>query len=393
MIECQLMIPRPDYVNRINTAIRRSPVTALLGPRQCGKTTLAGMVARQNGGDTRFDLESDQDRARLQNPELALAATEGLVIIDEIQRMPALFNVLRVLVDREPSVRRFLILGSAAPELVRSVSESLAGRVEFVDLGGFGILETGLSSATPLWVRGGFPLSFLADSDEDSFVWRDGFVRTFLERDIPQLGFSIPSTTMKRFWTMLAHYHGQTWNASELGRSLGVTDKTVRSYLDLLTGTYMVGQLPPWHENLSKRQVKAPKVYLRDSGLLHNLLSLPDYDSLAAHPKVGASWEGFVLEQLLLILRPQTAHFWATYQGAEIDLIFGHRGRRFGIEVKYSERPRVTRSVRIAARDLALRHVWLVYPGQYSYPVEEGISVVPLAAIPQLGEQLRQLTQ
>ncbi len=393
MIECQLMIPRPDYVNRINTAIRRSPVTALLGPRQCGKTTLAGMVARQNGGDTRFDLESDQDRARLQNPELALAATEGLVIIDEIQRMPALFNVLRVLVDREPSVRRFLILGSAAPELVRSVSESLAGRVEFVDLGGFGILETGLSSATPLWVRGGFPLSFLADSDEDSFVWRDGFVRTFLERDIPQLGFSIPSTTMKRFWTMLAHYHGQTWNASELGRSLGVTDKTVRSYLDLLTGTYMVRQLPPWHENLSKRQVKAPKVYLRDSGLLHNLLSLPDYDSLAAHPKVGASWEGFVLEQLLLILRPQTAHFWATYQGAEIDLIFGHRGRRFGIEVKYSERPRVTRSVRIAARDLALRHVWLVYPGQYSYPVEEGISVVPLAAIPQLGEQLRQLTQ
>ena len=386
------MISRPDYINRISTAIKRSPVTALLGPRQCGKTTLARMVTRDIDA-TYFDLESQQDSARLQNPELALSAVPGLVIIDEIQRMPALFNVLRVLVDREPDEKRFLILGSASPGIVKNVSESLAGRVEFVDLSGFNILEVGAESATTLWVRGGFPRSFLADTDDDSFAWREGFLRTFLERDIPQLGISIPSPAMRRFWTMLAHYHGQIWNASELARSMGTSDKTVRGYLDLLTGTYMVRQLQPWHENVGKRQVKAPKIYLRDTGLLHSLLALPDYHALTAHPRVGASWEGFVLEQLVLTMRPEAAYFWATYQGAEIDLFFVHKGKRFGIEIKYSESPKVTRSARTAIQDLGLRHLWFVYPGSHIYPVDDKISVIPLTAVDHLGEQIDQFSQ
>lgn len=383
------MIPRPGYINRINAAIKRSPITALLGPRQCGKTTLARMVAREVEA-THFDLESRQDLARLQNPELALSSTHGLVIIDEIQQMPVLFNVLRVLVDREPEKRRFLILGSASPGIVRSVSQSLAGRVEFIDLSGFSILETGAESAARLWVRGGFPRSFLADTEEDSVVWREGFLRTFLERDIPQLGISISASAMRRFWTMLAHYHGQVWNASKLARSMGISDKTVRGYLDILTGTYMVRQLQPWYENVGKRQVKAPKIYLRDTGLLHSLLTLSNYHALVAHPNVGASWEGFVLEQLMLTLRLDAAYFWGTYQGAEIDLFFIHRGKRFGIEIKYSESPGVTRSARIAMRDLGLRYMWFVYPGSQTYPVEDNIGVIPLAAIAEIGEKLNQ---
>lgn len=385
------MIPRSAFVELLKTALKRSPVTALLGPRQCGKTTLAKMVSQRIEA-TYYDLESQQDIARLQNPEMTLASARGLVIIDEIQRMPSLYNVLRVVVDQGGDASRFLILGSASAEVVRHVSESLAGRVEFVDLSGFTIDEIGPEHALKLWVRGGFPRSYLADSDEDSSAWREGFIRTFLERDIPQLGITIAAPAMRRFWTMLAHYHGQTWNASELSRSMGMSDKTVRAYLDILTGTYMVRQLQPWYENIRKRQVKAPKIYIRDTGLLHNLLVLPNHHALTGHPRVGASWEGFVLEQVLQILRPVEAYFWSTYQGAEIDLLFPYEGRRFGVEIKYSESPRITKSIKIAMESLRVQHLWLVYPGDKEYAADDNISVIPLSAIAQLHERLKGLT-
>ncbi len=380
------MISRSGYLKQLMTAIERSPVTALLGPRQSGKTTLARIISDERGS-TFFDLESRQDVQRLQNPELALSSLQGLVIIDEVQRMPQLFDVLRVLADRESA--RFLILGSASPEVVKGVSESLAGRVEFVDLSGFNIDEVGTDSASTLWVRGGLPRSFLAETDDDSFAWREGFIRTFLERDIPQLGISIPAAAMRRFWTMLAHYHGQTWNASELARSMGMSDKTVRKYLDILTGTYMVRQLQPWHENIGKRQVKAPKIYLRDTGLLHSLLALPDHHTLTGHARVGASWEGFVIEQVLQALSPQDAYFWATQQQAEIDLFFLYEGQRYGIEIKYSEAPRITKSIRVAFQDLQLRHLWLIYPGEDEYPADENITVLPFSAVASLRQRIQ----
>jgi len=377
------MIKRTFYLQQLEATVRRSPVTALLGPRQCGKTTLARMFGEGREA-IHFDLESQPDLRRLQNPELMLGSLPGIVILDEIQVMPELFNVLRVLVDRPKNPARFLILGSASPGIIKNVSETLAGRVEFVELSGFDLQETGADTWNKLWLRGGFPRSFLADSDEDSLAWREGFIRTFLERDIPQLGITIPSTAIRRFWTMLAHYHGQTWNASALARSMGLSDKTVHSYLDILTGTFMVRQLQPWHENLGKRQVKAPKVYLRDSGLLHSLLTLSDIHSLLGHPGVGASWEGFALEQILQTARPAEAFFWATHNRAELDLFFLHRGRRYGFEVKFSEAPKLTRSMWIAMEDLGLDHLWIIYPGLHAYPVHEKITVLPLRDVSDL---------
>lgn len=377
------MIQRPAYLKNLADGVRRSPVTALLGPRQCGKTTLARMF-EQDMQKTYFDLESEPDRLRLQNPELMLGSLDGLVVLDEIQVMPELFRVLRVLVDRPENQARFLILGSASPDIVKNVSETLAGRVEFIELSGFDLSEVGGDAWEKLWLRGGYPRSFLAESDEDSRIWREGFIKTFLERDIPQLGISIPSTAMRRFWTMLAHYHGQTWNASELARSMGLSDKTVRSYLDILTGTFMVRQLQPWFENIKKRQVKAPKIYFRDSGLLHNLLSLNDLSSLAGHPKVGSSWEGFALEQFLQIIQPSQSYFWATHSGAEIDLFFLHQGHRYGVEVKYNEAPPVTKSMRIALDNLNLDKMWIIYPGKHVYPVDDKILVCPLDHISDL---------
>jgi hypothetical protein len=385
------MIERATYLQDLTTAVRRSPVTALLGPRQVGKTTLARAFAQDKGfGNqvTFFDLESQPDLRRLQNPELVLGSLAGLVVIDEIQLKPELFGALRVLVDQPENRARFLILGSASPDIIKNVSETLAGRVEFVELGGFDLAEIGPENWETLWVRGGFPRAFLADSDEDSLAWREGFVRTFLERDIPLLGISIPPPAMRRFWTMLAHYHGQTWNASALGRAMGLSDKTVRSYLDILTGTFMVRQLQPWHTNISKRQVKSPKIFLRDAGLLHSLLNLPDWHSLLAHPQVGASWEGFVLEQVLQALKPAQAYFWATHSGAELDLFFIHRGRRFGLEVKFNEAPQATRSMRIAIEDLDLHHLWIIYPGQHAYPIDDRLSVYPLQAVTRLPDQI-----
>lgn len=373
------MIPRPYYIEQLTTATKRSPVTALLGPRQCGKTTLARMFGE--GNVSYFDLESQPDVRRLQNPELVLGALKGLVILDEIQELPELFRTLRVLVDRPAVSCRFLILGSASPHIVKNVSESLAGRIEFVELAGFDLRETGDTDTEVLWVRGGFPRSLLSDSEEDSVAWREGFIRTFLERDIPQLGITIPATAMRRFWTMLAHYHGQIWNASEIARSMGISNKTVRSYLDLLTGTFMIRQLQPWYENISKRQVKAPKVYLRDSGLLHNLLDIPSYQSLLGHPKLGASWEGFVIEQILSVAKPKEAYFWATHSGAEIDLFFSHEGKRNGFEIKFNEAPKISKSMRVALDDLNLDHLWVVYPGQHTYPMDDRITALPLGNI------------
>jgi len=377
------MIERPFYLDRLSQALRRSPVTALLGPRQCGKTTLARRFA-QGQDAVFFDLESQPDRQRLQNPELVLGSLAGLVILDEIQEMPELFRVLRVLVDRPESRARYLVLGSASPGIVKNVSETLAGRVELVELAGFDLSETGADAWESLWLRGGFPRAYLAASDADSAAWRESFIRTFLERDIPQLGITIPAAALRRFWTMLAHYHGQTWNAADLARSMGLSDKTVRHYLDILTGAFMVRQLQPWYENIGKRQVKAPKIYFRDAGLLHSLLSLPDQHSLLGHPKVGASWEGFALEQVLQAVRPPEAYFWATHSGAEVDLFFLRQGRRFGVEVKFNEAPQVTASMRAALTDLKLEHLWVVYPGPHRYPAHEKITVWPLRDVMEL---------
>jgi len=374
------MISRKRYINELNSAIHRAPIVSLLGPRQCGKTTLARLFGEKHQA-TYFDLESIPDQRRLQNPELMLGSLAGLVILDEIQLMPELFSVLRVLVDRPGSQAKFLILGSASPHIIKNVSETLAGRTEFIELSGFNLQETGTGTKNleKLWLRGGFPLSFLAGSNQDSLAWRENFIRTFLERDIPQSGIMIPAQAMRRFWTMLAHYHGQTFNASELGRSLGLSGKTIRSYLDILTGTFMVRQLQPWHENISKRQVKAPKIYFRDSGILHSLLDIPDRHYLMGHPRLGASWEGFALEQILRIIGPVEPYFWSTYSGAEVDLFFSKNGKRYGIECKFNEAPKISKSMHIALNDLGLSHLYVLYPGKDSYPVAENISVVSLA--------------
>ncbi len=358
------MIARLAAQQKIREALRRAPICALLGPRQCGKTTIAKeIVAGEVGGAAFFDLESPRDQLRLLNPEMALGSLRGLVVLDEIQTKPEMFPILRVLADRPAHPARFLILGSASPELTGKSSESLAGRVEFVDLHGFDLEETGNKSWPNLWQRGGFPRSFLANSDADSAAWREGFIRTFLERDLPQAGIRVPAPAMRRFWTMLAHSHGQLWNASELSRSMGLSDKTVRSYLDTLTQTYMVRQLQPWFENLGKRQIKSPKIYLRDSGLVHSLLGLEDIGQLAAHPKVGASWEGFALEQVLKHSGVREGYFWATQSGAELDLFFLRNGQREGYEFKFSENPRTTRSMHIALSDLQLDKLWIISPG------------------------------
>jgi len=375
------VLARTAYLKRLETALSRSPVTALLGPRQSGKTTLARELA--TGRESAFfDLESPQDQQRLQNPEMMLGSLRGLVVIDEIQLRPELFSVLRVLVDRDKYSARFLILGSASPQLKTGAAESLAGRVEFVDLSGFNLSEIAASDTGDidrLWLRGGFPRSFLAASEDDSFAWREGFIRTFLERDLPQFGVRVQATAMRRFWSMLAHYHGQTWNASELSRSMGLSDKTVRSYLDTLTETYMIRQLQPWFENISKRQVKAPKVYFRDSGLLHSLLMVPDHYSLSGNPRIGASWEGFALEQVLTRLRTPQAYFWSAHRGPEIDLLFFHNGKRYGVEFKYSGTPKIGRSARAATEILDLERLWVITPGEDRYPLEDRLEICGLA--------------
>lgn len=374
------MIARPRPLARIDDTFRVHPVAALLGPRQCGKTTLARVLVERDGG-TLFDLENPVDRRRLAAPLTALERLRGLVVLDEIQRLPELFELLRVLVDRPANPARFLVLGSASPGLVRGVSETLAGRVGFVDLGGLSLAEVGAGALEPLWSRGGFPRSFLAADDRASFAWREAFMRTFLERDLPQLGIAIPAETLRRFWTMVANAHGQVWNASSFARSLGVSGHTVRRYLDVLAGAYVLRVLPPWFENLKKRQVKSPKVFVRDSGLLHALLQLADLDALSGHPKVGASWEGFAIEQILGMLETRDAYFWAAHSGAELDLFVLHRGRRLGFEVELADAPGVSRSMHAALDDLRLDRLFVVVPRGPTYDLEEKVTVTTLGTI------------
>jgi uncharacterized protein len=377
------MIPRPRPLQRIDEIFRVHPVAALLGPRQCGKTTLARLLVERDGG-TFYDLESPVDRQRLAAPLSTLAQLQGLVVLDEFQRLPELFELLRVLADRPANRARFLVLGSASPSLVRGVSETLAGRIGFIDLAGLSLSEVEAGQQDRLWLRGGFPRSFLAPADAASYAWREAFVRTFLERDLPQLGITIPAETLRRFWTMVANAHGQVWNASGFGRSLGTADQTVRRYLDILAGAYVLRLLPPWFENLKKRQVKAPKLYVRDSGLLHALLQLPDFEAVTGHQKSGASWEGFAIEQILDRLETRDAYFWATHAGAELDLLVLHRGRRLGFEIKLADAPRVTQSMRTAMADLHLDHLYVVVPGGPTYDLDERITVAPLAGIGEL---------
>jgi predicted AAA+ superfamily ATPase len=374
------MIDRRIDEHRIRQAIKRSQVVALLGPRQCGKTTLAKTFLDVRSPNY-FDLEDPADLARLENPDLALRPLKGLVVIDEVQRRPQLFPLLRVLADRSPLPARFLILGSASRDLLQQSSESLAGRIETIELDGLRLTDLGPKLQHNHWLRGGFPRSLLARSQLVSDRWRKEFVRTFVELDLPQLGLQIPSAAIYRFWTMLAHYHGQIWNAAELARALGVNELTTRRYLDLLSGTFMVRQLQPWHENLAKRQVKAPKVYLRDSGILHTLLGVQTKLDLDRHPKVGASWEGYAIEEVLKAVAPDQAYFWATYQGAELDLLLFNRGKRLGFECKRTDAPKMTASMRIALDDLKLDHLYAVYPGTRRYRLSDKAEAVPMESL------------
>ena len=374
------MIDRSALFSAVREALSRSPAVALVGPRQVGKTTLARALLPGDSPQW-FDLENPQVEAQLAEPLVALRDLRGLVVIDEIQHAPDLFKVLRVLIDRPGVPARFLVLGSASPALLHQSSESLAGRIEVIEIGGFTLDETGTASAPALWLRGGFPRAYTAPDDASSAVWRREFIRTAVERDLPQLGVNVAAPALYRFWSMLAHYHGQVWNAADPARSLGVNESTVRRYLDLLTQAYLIRQLQPWFVNLGKRQVKAPKIYIRDSGLLHSLLGIGDAVALARHPKSGASWEGYALDQVLRIARPDEAYFWATHAGAELDLLMIKNGRRVGVEFKRADAPQMTPSMRIALDDLALDTLYVVYPGERRYRLGERVEVVPLASV------------
>ncbi len=359
-------------------------LVVLSGPRQVGKTTLAREFLSEDSPNY-FDLEDPPSLARLDEPKTALEPLRGLVVIDEVQRRPDLFPILRVLADRRDVPARFLILGSASGDLLRQSSESLAGRLERIEIGGFDLSETGADAADMLWRRGAFPDAFLAESEADSVAWRKDFIQTLLERDFPQWGVRVPATALLRFWTMLAHFHGQTWNAADPARALGVNPSTVRRYLDLLTDAMVVRQLQPWHANVAKRQVKAPKIYLRDSGLLHRLLGMDDERALLTHPRLGASWEGFVLEQVLATEPHDDAWFWATHQGAEIDLILRRGDALWGVECKRADAPRMTPAMRIAMRDLGLSGIAVIHPGTKRYPLADAVEAVPLRALARPG--------
>ncbi len=385
-------VDRELAAQRINRSFLVHPAVAVVGPRQCGKTTLARALFDEAPERGRyFDLEDPVDRRRLATPMQTLEPLRGLVVIDEIQRQAEVFEVLRVLCDRREEPARFLVLGSASPALARGASETLAGRAGQIRLSGFDLTE--VAGAAPggwrkLWLRGGFPRSFLAAADDLSALWRQSFVETFLDRDIPRFGFSLPPEALRRFWMMVAHYHGQVWNAAEFARAIGSGQAAARRYLDILVAAQVVRVLPPWHENLKKRQVRAPKVYIRDSGLLHTLLDLPSADRLAGHPKVGASFEGFGVEQVLSCMQPSNAHFWATHGGAELDLMIVSGGRRHGFEFKYSDAPGTTKSMRSALADLRLDHLWVVYSGDSSYELDERISVLPVEDVPVLADRI-----
>jgi len=377
------MLLRTRLQDTVRLALSRSRAVALVGPRQSGKSTLARAFLSPH--DPRyFDLENPLDRTRLVEPVAALSPLDGLVVIDEVQHAPDLFKVLRVLIDRDDRISvpgQYLLLGSASPALLRQAGESLAGRLEVVEVAGFDIEEVGAANQGTLWHRGGYPRSFLAASDADSLAWRLNAINRLVETDLPQFGVNVPAPAMLRFWRMLAHYHGQTWNAADPARSMGVSEPTVRRYLDHLTHAFMVRQLQPWHENLGKRQVKAPKIYFRDTGLLHALSGIRTLPDVLAHPRSGASWEGFALEQVLRVAQPDEAYFWGTHTGAELDLLLFKGGKRIGVEFKRVDAPRVTPSMRIAMHDLGLDRLYVVYPGTRRYAFADRMEAVPLAAL------------
>ncbi|OGA33616.1 MAG: hypothetical protein A3F75_14990 [Betaproteobacteria bacterium RIFCSPLOWO2_12_FULL_64_23] len=384
------MIPRTRHLESLKRQLVDFPVVAILGARQVGKTTLATQLeADWDGPKRHFDLEDPDDQARLADPAFVLRELKGLVVLDEIQLRPDIFPLLRVLADRPGTPARFLILGSAAPELLKATAESLAGRVVFHELDGLALDEIAPLASAPdwldsRWLRGGFPRALLADDIELSREWREAFIRTYLERDLPQLGIHLPAPTLRRFWTMLAHYHGQTWNGSELARALGVSDKTVSRYLDILEGTFMVFRLTPWHANLGKREVKAPKVYVADTGLLHSLLGIGEHDALLAHPKCGASWEGFILRELIRRsgAKRGEAFFWGVHAGAELDLLILQDGCRLGFEIKLTKSPQVTASMRSSKETLGLDHLYVMCHGEGEpWPLAEGVSAVPAACL------------
>lgn len=372
------MIERKKELNRLTELTRKYPATAILGPRQVGKTTLA----RALKCDHWFDLENPRDAQRLSDPLLTLDPLRGLIGIDEIQHQPALFPLLRHLVDQHPE-QHYLLLGSASPELVRHSGESLAGRIAFHQLRGLSLAEVGINNWHQRWVRGGFPKAFLADCESDSLDWRQNYIQAFLERDIPNLGIHIPAATMRRFWMMLSHYHGQLLNYSELGRSFGISDMTVRKYLDILQGTFMVRLLQPWHANVGKRQVKSPKLYLTDSGIFHSLQGIDNWNQLEAHPKLGSAWEGFALEIASKAIgqADESLFFYRTHAGTELDLLWQANGRWWGCEFKYASAPTVTPSIRNAIEDLGLAHVWIVHPGTETYPLAANVSALPIQAL------------
>ncbi len=380
-------IARRTLQAQVRRALGRSRAVVLAGPRQSGKSTLAASLVPR-GGARWFDLEDPVDQQRLLQPVTALTALTGTtgsdmgpIVIDEVQLAPGLFPVLRVLIDRCEANGQFLLLGSASPALLRQAGESLLGRVEVIEVGGFDIAEVGATRQTELWLRGGYPRAFLAASDADSVAWRVQAIQRHVETDLPQFGINVAAPAMLRFWRMLAHFHGQVWNAADPARSLAVSEPTVRRHLDVLTQTFMLRQLQPWHQNLGKRQVKAPKLYFRDTGLLHALMGVQTLDALLVHPRSGASWEGFALEQVLRVAAPDEAYFWATHNGAELDLLLFKAGRRIGVEFKRADAPQMTPSMRIALRDLKLDHLYVVYPGERRYALAEQVDVVPLAAL------------
>ncbi len=381
-----MIIDRLKELSLLHCSFSSFPIVALLGPRQCGKTTLAKEYAKQfkekDGEVFFFDLEDPTDLAKLENPKLALEDLEGLIIIDEIQRRSELFPLLRVLADKNKK-SKFLILGSASRDLISNSSETLAGRINYIELGGFSVEEIKKEEIKKLWLRGGFPLSFLAKNNLLSSKWREEFITTFLERDIPNLGIQIPAKTLRRFWLMLSHYNGQIFNASEIGRSLQTTDTTVMRYLDILSGAFVIRQLRPWFYNTNKRLIKRPKIYFRDSGLLHTLLTIRDFKDLESNPRMGASWEGFALEQAIkeLSLKEEESYFWGVHTGAELDLVFKKRGKMFGIEVKFNEAPKLTQSMKSAAEELSLEHLYVIYPGKDDFKLDKKVTVLSIENI------------
>lgn len=382
------MVERKNLLEQVRYALEHNRVVALIGPRQCGKTTIARQIVPLESSNY-FDLEDPVSLLRLDHPKTALQDLRGIVVIDEVQNKPDLFPILRVLCDRTPLPARFLILGSASPTLLRQSSESLAGRISIIPMSGFKLEEVGVNMQNLHWERGGFPLSFLAETERQSWEWRKNFVSTFLERDVPQFGGKISSTSLFRFWSMLAHYHGQIWNAAEAARTLNINESTARRYLDLLQDLFMIRQLQPWYVNLGKRQVKSPKIYFRDTGLLHYLLGIKSADELALHPRMGASWEGYVIEEIIKSTRPDEVYFWGTHSGAELDLLLIKDNKRIGVECKRMDAPKLTPSMRTAMTDLELNKLVVVYAGTQSYPLADGITVVPLKKAIQDNDVLR----